>query len=109
MHVHTRRIKCCLLPAPLLSQHEANTAVCQHGSKACLLQYLFCIVTCHQAARLISHATWGAGDMQKLWQRVPELEKSTAVALEKMKLEESARRKLEERLITVGLLISFVP
>lgn len=41
---------------------------------------------------------------QKVWQRVPELEKSTAVAMEKMKLEEAARRKLEERLITVSLL-----
>ena len=40
---------------------------------------------------------------QKVWQRVPELEKSTAVAMEKMKLEEAARRKLEERLITVSL------
>ena len=40
---------------------------------------------------------------QKVWQRVPELEKSTAVAMEKMKLEETARRKLEERLITVSV------
>lgn len=40
-------------------------------------------------------------DAQKIWQRVPELEKSTAVAVEKMKLEEGARRKLEERLIMV--------
>lgn len=40
--------------------------------------------------------------MQKLHQRIPELEKSTAVALEKMRLEEAARRKLEERLITVS-------
>lgn len=41
-------------------------------------------------------------DMQKLHQRIPELEKSAAVALEKMRLEEAARRKLEERLITVS-------
>lgn len=40
--------------------------------------------------------------LQKLYQKVPELEKSTAVAVEKMRLEESARRKLEERLITVS-------
>ena len=40
---------------------------------------------------------------QKLHQRVPELEKSTAVAVEKMRLEEAARRKLEERLITVSI------
>ena len=40
---------------------------------------------------------------QKLHQRVPELEKSTAVAVEKMRLEEAARRKLEDRLITVRL------
>ncbi len=33
---------------------------------------------------------------------MPELEKSTAVAVEKMRLEEAARRKLEERLITVS-------
>ena len=33
---------------------------------------------------------------------VPELEKTAAVAVEKMKLEEAARRKLEERLITVS-------
>lgn len=41
--------------------------------------------------------------VQKLFQKVPELEKSTAVAIEKMRLEETARRKLEERLITVSL------
>ena len=40
--------------------------------------------------------------LQKLYQKVPELEKSTAVAVEKMRLEETARRKLEERLITVS-------
>lgn len=40
--------------------------------------------------------------MQKLHQRIPELEKSAAVAVEKMRLEEAARRKLEERLITVS-------
>ncbi len=40
--------------------------------------------------------------LQKLYQKVPELEKSTAVAVEKMRLEEAARRKLEERLITVS-------
>ena len=40
--------------------------------------------------------------LQKLYQKVPELEKSTAVAIEKMRLEEAARRKLEERLITVS-------
>ena len=40
--------------------------------------------------------------LQKLHQRVPELEKSTAVAVEKMRLEEAARRKLEERLISVS-------
>ena len=33
---------------------------------------------------------------------MPELEKTAAVAVEKMKLEEAARRKLEERLITVS-------
>ena len=40
--------------------------------------------------------------LQKLYQKLPELEKSTAVAVEKMRLEEAARRKLEERLITVS-------
>ncbi len=41
--------------------------------------------------------------LQKLYQKVPDLEKSTAVAMEKMRLEETARRKLEERLITVRI------
>lgn len=44
----------------------------------------------------------GGMRLQKLYQKVPELEKSTAVAVEKMRLEETARRKLEERLITVS-------
>ena len=39
--------------------------------------------------------------LQKLHHMMPELEKTAAVAVEKMKLEEAARRKLEERLITV--------
>ena len=39
-------------------------------------------------------------------QLVPELEKSTAVAVEKMRLEEAARRKLEERLISVSPLFA---
>ena len=43
--------------------------------------------------------------MQKLYQRMPELERTAAVAVEKMKLEEAARRKLEERLIEVKALL----
>ncbi|DBB10139.1 TPA: hypothetical protein ACH3X3_001723 [Trebouxia sp. C0006] len=44
--------------------------------------------------------------IKKLYQKVPELEKSTAVAVEKMRLEEAARRKLEERLITTKTALS---
>ena len=44
--------------------------------------------------------------LQKMYQLVPELEKSTAVAVEKMRLEEAARRKLEERLISVSPLFA---
>ncbi|KAL0031101.1 hypothetical protein WJX77_003837 [Trebouxia sp. C0004] len=44
--------------------------------------------------------------IKKLFQKVPELEKSTAVAVEKMRLEEAARRKLEDRLITTKTALS---
>ena len=84
--VHTENANLCLVHWPAAS--------CEHLTPCCASK--------QQTVSGAHGAHVGGMCLQKLYQKVPELEKSTAVAVEKMRLEETARRKLEERLITVS-------